>query len=279
METQRIFVNELSVSKQAANDYEAGDIINCLAHTLRELIKHGDQIGCEVAISTSANLANMRLLSAGPDSTFHACLFKRRGPDQQAVSGLLQQLLRKRPSTEELLARYAQHRCAHHRGGSLVDVARTSVAAAAALEGWLVSLYGCMDFPRELVTVRYCQDDNSAEHDVVIIHFIEQSDIYQVRRVYEASDKHKPVASQNSGVHVSSMELDQREAQKALDRAVSLPDEKRVFSLYNRKIYVFFEHTERHYHGYLVQNPREYQNRDGKIYSQLHKLGWINLID
>ena len=117
METQRILVNELSVSKQAANDYEAGDIINCLAHTLRELIKHGDQIGCEVAISTSANLANMRLLSVGPNSTFYACLFKRRGPDQQAVSGFLQKLLRNRPSTEELLAKYGRHRCAHYRGG------------------------------------------------------------------------------------------------------------------------------------------------------------------
>jgi hypothetical protein len=161
METQRIFVNELSVSEQAANDYEAGDIINCLAHMLRELIKHGDQIGCEVAISTSVNLANMRLLSVGPDSTFHACLFKRRGPDQQAVSVLLQQLLRKRPSTEELLARFTQHRCVHHRNGSLVDMARTSVAAAAALEGWLVSLRGCIDFPpRASVTVRYCRDYN-----------------------------------------------------------------------------------------------------------------------
>jgi hypothetical protein len=242
-------------------------------------MKHGDQIGCEVAISTSANLANMRLLSVGPNSTFHACLFKRRGPDQQAASSFLQKLLRNRPSTEELLAKYVRHRCAHQRGGSLVDVARTSVAAAAALEGWLVSLRGCIDFPRESVTVRYCRDDNSEEHDVVIIHFIEQYDIYQVRRVYEASDKHKPVASQNSGVHVSPMELDQQEAQKALDHAVSLPDEQRVFALYNRKIYVFFEHTERHYHGYLVQNPREYQNRDGKIYNQLLKRGWIDLID
>jgi len=179
METQRILVNELSVSKQAANDYAAGDIINCLAHTLRELIKHGDQIGCEIAISTSANLANMRLLSIGPNNTFYACLFKRRGPDQQAVSGFLQKLLRNRPSTEELLAKYERHRCAHYKNGLLVDVARTSVAAAAALEGWLVSLRGCSDFPRASVTARYCRDDNSEEHDVVIVHFIEQSDILQ----------------------------------------------------------------------------------------------------
>ena len=172
-----------------------------------------------------------------------------------------------------------QHRCAHHRGGLLVDVARTSVAAAAALEGWLVSLYGCIDFPRESVTVRYCQDDNSEEHDVIITHFIEQSDIYQVRRVYEASAKHQSGASQNSGVYVSPMDLDQREAQKALDHAVSLPGEKRVFAFYNWKIYVFFEHTERHYHGYLVQNPHEYQSRDAKVYNQLLKLGWIDLIN
>ena len=278
METQRILVNELSVSKQAANDHEAGEIINCLAHMLRELMKHGDQIGCELAISTSANLANMQLLSVGSNSTFHAGLFKRRGPDQQAASGFLQKLLSNRPSTEELLAKHVRHRCAHHRGGSLVDVARTSVAAAAALVGWLVSLRGCADFPRAPVTVRYCQDDNSEEHDDVITHFIEQPDIYQVCRVYEASAKHQPVASQNSGVYVSPMDLDQREAQKALDHAVSLPGEKRVFALYNWKIYVFFEHTERHYHGYLVQNPHEYQSRDAKIYSQLLKLGWLDLI-
>ena len=41
METQQLLVNELSVSRQAANDHEAGEIINCLAHTLRELLKHG----------------------------------------------------------------------------------------------------------------------------------------------------------------------------------------------------------------------------------------------
>ena len=232
MEAQHILVNELSVSKQAANDHEVGDIINCLARMLRELIKHGEQTGYEVAISTSANLANMQLLAVGPNSTFHACLFKRRSLDQQAASSFLQNLLRNRPSTEELLAKYVQHRCAHYRNGSLVDVARTSVAAAAELEGWLVSLRGCIDFPRASVTVRYCRDDKSAEHDIIIIHFIEQSDIYQVRRVYEASDKHKPLASQNSGVYVSPMDLDQREAQKVLDHAVSLPGEKRSFAFY-----------------------------------------------
>jgi hypothetical protein len=161
----------------------------------------------------------------------------------------------------------------------LVDVTKTSVAAAAELEGWLVSLRGCIDFPRASVTVRYCRDDNSAEHDIIIIHFIEQFDIYQVHRVYEASDKHKPLASQNSGVYVSPMDLDEREAQKALDRAVSLPGEKRIFAFYNWKIYVFFEHTERHYHGYLVQNAHEYQSRDAKVYNQLLKLGWIDLIN
>jgi len=71
------------------------------------------------------------------------------------------------------------------------------------------------------------------------------------------------------------MDLHAHEAQQILDCARNILNEKRLFALHEQKIYVFFEHTPLHYHGYLVENPREYQSRDALIYNHLRAWGWL----
>jgi hypothetical protein len=169
-----------------------------------------------------------------------------------------------------------EHSCIQVRGELLTDVTGTSVAAAAALNGSLAGLNNCDDFPSGLVDVRYREDKRQDECDVSLVNFVEKQDVVKTRRVYEANRKHMAAASDANGVRISGMDLLPAEAQKALDRATAPPEEKRLFVIYERKLYVFFEHLPLRFHAYFVEDPQEYQKRDVKIYNYLRDEGWLH---
>lgn len=110
-------------------------------------------------------------------------------------------------------------------------------------------------------------------------HYAPEMNLFlQIQRVYDVdrqNAKHKPKAMHNGGVEISGMDLNREKAQEALNQAIEMADEDRLFAWYEGALYVFFEHTPLHYHGYRVDNPYEYQHRDANIFNGLCLIGWL----
>ena len=156
MNPQRIFVNELSVTGQASNEYIAGELIGNLAEVLQALSRHLEGAGKPQALTSSATLSTMPLIRTPLEEvTFWDCLFKRRAQTQQSVRGLVQKLLTNGPHTEELLAGQVGHQCKRQRDTHVIPLSGSSIAAAAALQGWVVSLRDCDDYPPETLVVTF----------------------------------------------------------------------------------------------------------------------------
>jgi hypothetical protein len=275
MDTQRIFFNEHSVAGQAQSDYAAGILIYNLADVLRTLSRHVKDSGRDFAPTTSKTTWERALVvTAERQVRFYDSICLRRGVEDQAVRNTLLGLLRRVPFSEELLVGHEGHRCERHHDTEAVVLSGSSIAAAAALQGWVVSLRDCDEYRRGALVVSFRPADGDA-YDVKLPHFIEGDDISQVKRYYEHNPKHKLNATHNNGVDISSMDLHENIAQQVLTQAVEITGETRLFGWHSETIYVFFEHTERHYHGYRVDDPGEYQARDARVFNGLRDLGWV----
>lgn len=274
MNQQGIFFNECSIVGQAPNEYAARILIVNLAEVLRKLIDHLKKAGQSHSLATRQT-TSMRwlIVDSQRQVSFHNCLFGSYEPDQRIAAALVQQLLTKGPFTEELFNDEG-HCCERQQDRYAVSLTGSSIAAAAARNGWVVSLRDCVEYQRGtlVVTFRSAQGEKDVKE---LPHFVEPSDLGQIKRVYEHNTKHKTNATENSGVEISSMDLEADIAQQVLDRAVDISGEKRLFARHLGHLYVFFEHTSRHYHGYRVGGPSEYQSRDAKIFNALERLGWV----
>jgi hypothetical protein len=98
------------------------------------------------------------------------------------------------------------------------------------------------------------------------------------RRWYDHNQKHPPDGDIRD--FVAAMDLSSEEAQVALDRAVQLEGERRVFARYKQRIYIFPRHIQRNdeqpesrslYHGFRVGDPRKMRSSMGDICSKLYK--------
>lgn len=263
-----ILVNELSAVGQAAHAAAADDLMRELAATYKAL----EPMLCDGALYSHSMLGGSQLTET---MTVYEWLALRHTGAMQIVRLLILDIINKRPKIDNWLRDHApNHACEHTAGGETISRVFSALAGAAHLEGWLLSIRDSKDFPQGSVQVNYCEVGKNLR-PCHIEHFVFATDAAIKRRVYEASDKHKTTPTQNSGVRIAPMDLRAEDAQRVLDNARVIPREKRVFSLHSRKIYVFFEHTPQHYHGYLVENPREYQSRDADIYNQLRAWGWV----
>lgn len=296
MATRHVFVNERSVVAQAENWHEAGVILLHLAEVLRALIKQGSDSKCECKILRKDDLGGFDLLvvrSGGTRAidddegspleerwTFQQCVVVAlRSGEHVADKVFLLTLLTNYPRCEELLEKMSGHRCHQLQDGTSKDVADTSVAAAAAMSGDLVSLSKCDDFPSGLVKVRYRGSERDDEREADLVNFVVKSDVEKTRRVYEASNKHKSMAHVAGGLRISAMDLLPEQAQAVLDRATAPPREKRLFAVHERRLYVFFQHTTLRFHGYMVEDPEEYQQRDVNIYNYLRAEGLLGELE
>lgn len=263
-----ILLNELSAVAQAAYPVHADEYMRDLAATYEALkpISYGG------ALYRHSTFGTCRLT---PSMTVYEWLRRAQTGKMRTVQRLLLEVVTKRPKIDTWLAEHAPHHmCQRRHMGNVVQQAFSSLAGAAHMGGWVLSIRQCIDFPYGPIEVDYSAD-GTAPRTMVLEHFIEPAEAISRRRIYEASDKHPATPTQNNGVPIAPMDLQPAEAQEALDWAQAIPDEKRIFGRQGHKIYVFFEHTTRHYHGYLLEDPQEYQSRDARIYNHLKSWGWI----
>jgi hypothetical protein len=263
-----ILINELSAVGQAPHAAAADGLMRELATTYKAL----EPILCGGALYSHSMLGGSQLTET---MTVYGWLAQRHAGAMQVVRLLILDIINKRPKIDNWLRDHVpEHTCQHMTSVETTSRVFSALAGAAHMEGWLLSIRDCNAFPQGSVQVDYCEQGESLR-PCRLEHFVVSADVTAKRRVYEPNEKHKTTSTQNSGVRIAAMDLRPEEAQRVLDCAQFIPNERRVFSLYGRKIYVFFEHTPQHYHGYLVENPREYQTRDAVIYNQLRDWRWV----
>ena len=245
-----ILLNELSAIGQAAHPVNADEFMHDLAVTYEALkpISYGG------VLYRHSTLGSCRIT---PYMTVYEWLRRSQTGKMRTVQQLLLEVMTKRPKIDAWLAEHApNHMCQRRHMGNIGHHAFSSLAGAAHMNGWLLSIRHCIDFPCGPIEVGYSADGRGSRM-MTIEHFVEPVEAISRRRIYEASDKHQAIPGQNYGVPIAPMDLKPAEAQLVLDWAQIIPGEQRIFSWHERKIYVFFEHTSQHYHGYLVERPQE----------------------
>ena len=263
-----IIVNERSVTGQAAHPAEA----DALMHTLAATYKALEPMLCGGALYAHSLVGAGALTDAM--SIYEWLKLRHTGP-MQVVRFVILDMVTKRPKIDNWLRDHVPaHACQHTTSAGTHDRAFSALAGAAQMHGWLLSIRDCPDFPRGPIEVTYSEQAENLR-PCHLEHFVVPDDATAIRRVYEPSDKHKLTTSQTGGVRIAPMDLKPDEAQRALDWARAIPGEKRAFALHDHKLYVFFAHTTLRYHGYLVEDPLEYQSRDADIYNQLLAWGWV----
>lgn len=258
-----VVINELSAVGQAANVYDCDAIMRALAETLRAL----EPIQCGGTIHTHSSFCNQRL---SVNQTVYEWLYGPFRRDLLAIRQLLCKLLRHGPFIDTRLADIA-HTCERTFNGQCMDHAQSSLAGAAHLNGWLISLRQCPSFPPGPVTVSYSEGGGDVK-EIDLAHFVNARDVQRVRRIYQPNPKHGTIPT--DGVIGTPMDLSDEEAQRVLDSCVSAPEEKRVCGRYNGRIYVFSPHRleENLYHGFPV-DKEELRQHMPQLYKLLFSSG------
>ncbi|NCC31073.1 MAG: hypothetical protein EOM24_03505 [Chloroflexia bacterium] len=263
-----LIINELSAVGQAAHPAEVDTLMRDLVETYKLLTT----MLCDGRLYGHSLFGIGRLTES---MTARDWLTQRHSGSMQDVRRVILIIVNKAPKIDTWLQQHAPgHSCLYRTSAESIDRAFSSLAGAAHMQGWLLSLRNCSDFPFGPVTVEYCEEGED-RRPCQLEHFVSVDDVKATILTYEINPKHKPASSQNSGVRIAPMDLTPDEAQQILNCARRIPGEKRLFAFHQHKIYVFFEHTERCYHGYLLEDPGEYQHRDAIIYNHLLAWGWV----
>lgn len=284
---QHIPVNERSFNGQATDLRMAGQLLHNLADTLRELISESRRRGMKYVIYSGDDLVNRPCAIINGEAQLFGQILFGRSIDRD-IRVTLQILLSNNPySQARLIRRTLQHNCTLVHSGE--DATDSSIAAAAAFGGWLVSLKGCAAYPSGSLDLDYCEADD--EHlpppqRISLPHFNDHSTARSLRRRYIPNPKHHPNKFKGRiwepvserGSH-SPMPLDvdydpmvrdreqelrdpQRDppdyrAQQLLDRAISIRNGRQLYACMQSPTghIVFFEFQPDNsggYHGYLV---------------------------
>lgn len=189
---QHIPVNERSFQGQAGTMSEAGQLLRNLANTLRELINEARRRGMKPTIYSGENLTNYPFVTADEILSFGQVLFGRNVDRDVRVA--LQVLLSNTPySRIRLLRRALQHTCVLVHNDE--DVTESSIAAAAAFDGWLVSLQRCDEYPSGRLELDYSEADDELlppSKRITIDHFNDVPTARGLRRRYVPNQKHHP---------------------------------------------------------------------------------------
>lgn len=265
-----ILINELSLVGQADHPTTADEFMRLLAETYREL----EPMLCGGQLYRHSTLGSRHLC---PDLSVYEWLRRpqtQKG-EMRAISSFILKLVTKQPAIEILLAEAApDHICQRSVDDTTVECPFSSLAGAAHLAGWLLSLRGCADFPSGSVEVHYCKDGNQPQVRF-LQHFIEVAEAQVICRRYEPNPKHEDFSTY--GIRGTLMDLKPAEAQRILNCGVQFADDKRVFAYHNNRIYVFNPHRVEAnlFHGYPVE-PHELRQRQVAIYNRLRACGWVN---
>jgi hypothetical protein len=263
-----ILINELSLVGQADHHATADEFMRLLAETYREL----EPMLCGGQLYRHSTLGQCLLC---PDLSVYEWLRRPQKGEMRAIRNVIQEFLTKRPRIDTLLAEAApDHICRCIVNDITVECPFSSLAGAAHLAGWLLSLRGCTDFPPGSVEIHYCKEGNQPQA-LDLQHFIEVAEAQAICRRYESNPKHEDFSTY--GIRGTRMDLKPAEAQRILNCGVQFAGDKRVFAYHNNRIYVFNPHRAEAnlFHGYPVE-PQELRQRQVDIYNQLRALGWVS---
>lgn len=295
-----VFFNGASFAQQATSLHHAGELLKRMMLAVEALV----EIGADEQRMYRDEQVQDRLLT--PEHSFKAAFdfrYKQIVAEQQAqavagATGVRTRLAPERDRFRRLLARLTQSPFAadvFDAPGYVVDYEDIDVTYAAlgyaahrtkaVFEGTgstavVVSLDECSAYNAAWLAVSYLVDGSDAIEQRAVWNVRTPDCVGRERRLYQKNSKHD-VPSHWAGVEISPMHLDDRGAQRVLDRAVKLPNEPRLFARHEGRMYVFPCHLHNEhgqwYHGFSVR-PASLRQADSPIYNQLQKLlGWPEL--
>lgn len=201
-------INELSFIGQAANDYEADELMKHILEILEEIsvLQNGDPI------KTHSTFASQKISSELTVNQWIYIHLKSKKTTQQKITTLLLQLLSKGPHIDQKNI-IDNCQCYYQKQ----DVSSSSLTGAAKLPGILISLQNNPDFIQENIEVEFEEGTNAKETRIIN----NLTEIKQARKIcpsYKFSKKHDP---EHPWEDASPMDLrDEKEAQKVLNSSV-----------------------------------------------------------
>ena len=284
---QHIPVNERSFNGQATDLRTAGQLLHNLVTIIRELMNESRRRGKKQIVYSGEDLVDRPCAIINGHSRSFVQVLSERTIDHDIRVTLLRLLSSTPNSRARLIRRTLHHNCTLVHSGE--DVTDSSIAAAAAFGGWLVSLKGCAAYPSGSLDLDYCEADDEQlppPHRISLPHFDDHPTARGLRRRYIPNPKHHPHKFKGRtwepvserGAH-SPMPLDvdydsmvkdreqelrdpQRDppdyrAQQLLERAIAYQAQKQLYACMHAPTgsLVFFEfQPDNHggYHGYVV---------------------------
>jgi hypothetical protein len=205
-------INELSFIGQAANDYQADELMKNIFEITEEIsvLQNGDPIQTH-SIFSSQKLSNNLTINEWILKTI-----KSKKSEQQKIAMILLRLLSKSPfiDVQDLL-----NDCKCHYQSQ--DVASSSIAGAVKIQGILISLQNHPDFINENIEVEFQEGTNSIENRSIK----NLTEIKQARTIcprYKLHSKHDPLGYWKNA---TPMDLTDEEAQKVLNSSVGNSNE------------------------------------------------------
>lgn len=221
-------INELSFIGQAANDYEADELMKNIFEIIKEIehIQNGDPIQTHSSFYSQKLSANLTL------QEWFSARIKSQKTNQQTIAKILIRLLRNGPfvDLQDLLN---DCKCNYQKQ----DVSSSSLAGAAKLPGILISLQNNPNFIQENIEVEF-QEGTSSLENRSIKNLTEIKHAKKICPRYKLHSKHDP-----SGYwkNATPMNLTNEEAQKVLNCSVGNSNEN------SEKRYGFHKQTDQFY--------------------------------
>ncbi|MBO1052175.1 MULTISPECIES: hypothetical protein [Nostocales] len=221
-------INELSFIGQAANDYEADELIKNILEIIQEIsvIQNGDPI------QTHSSFASQKLSANLTVHEWILTTIKSKKSEQQKIAMILLRLLSKGPfiDLQNLIDDcqcFYQKKC----------VSSTSLAGAAQLQGILISLQNNPDFIQENIEVEFQEGTSSLENRSIK----NLTEIKQARKIYPRYKLHSKHDPKGYWENATPMNLTDKEAQKVLNISVGNSNEN------SEKRYGFHKETDQFY--------------------------------
>ncbi|AFZ55964.1 hypothetical protein H6G54_27630 [Anabaena cylindrica FACHB-243] len=218
-------INELSFVGQAANDYEADELMK----TIFKIIAEISVLQNDDPIQTHSSFASQNIT---PELTVSQWIFKQKNSknsDQQKIARILLILLSKGPFID-VQGLIDDCKCFHQKK----CVSSTSLAGAAVLKGVLISLQNNSDFSNENIEVEFQKCTNPCEN-IIIKNLTKIKHAIRICPRYKLHSKHDLLGYWENA---TPMDLRNEEAQKVLNSSIGNSNEN------SEKRYGF--HKEKH---------------------------------
>lgn len=190
---QHIPVNERSFNGQGTDLRTTGQLLGNLAVTIRELYKEATRRGMKPVVYSGADLVDRPCATINDEAQPFAKVLFGRSIDRD-IRVTLQILLSTTPCSKTRLdRRVLLHSCTLVHSGE--DTTDSSIAAAAAFGGWLVSLQGDGAYPNGPIELDYCEADHEqlpSPRRINLLHFDDLPTARRLRQRYVPNPKHHP---------------------------------------------------------------------------------------